>query len=275
MPEDFRGLARQQISKYKTTKIKNATVLSVQNKGNYFHVEDDQEGVATSRKLILGTGLKDILPGTPGIQEAWANGIYWCPWCDGYEHRDQPFGILGNLSDVMGSVLEVWTLNQDIVAFVNGTHTPEEEAKLTERHPNWRAQLEEYNVPLDNRTIVSIDRIQNGGEVNNPEEHKEYDIFQIHFDHGKSMIRNAFITNFPAVQRSSIPTELGLQMTDEKIHVTTASMRTSMDGVFAVGDCNDDNSTNVPHAMFSAKRAVVFLHGELNNLDHAILRCFG
>lgn len=263
MPDEFRGLAREQISKYNTTEVKNATVLSVKKMEDHFRVEDDQKGSFTSRKVVLGTGLRDILPDTPGIQEAWANGIFWCPWCDGYEHRDQPFGILGHLKDVMGSVVEMWTLNQDIIAFVNGTHTPEEEAILTKNHPDWREQVKEYKVRLDNRTITSIDRIQNGGDVNDPKKHLEYDIFRVNFDEGKSVVRNAFITNFPSEQRSKIPTDLGLKMNDNKVDVSIGDMRTTMPGVFAVGDANDDGSTNIPHAMFSAKRAAVYLHGEL------------
>lgn len=263
VPDEFRGLAREQISKYNTTEVKNATVLSVKKMEDHFRVEDDQKGSFTSRKVVLGTGLRDILPDTPGIQEAWAHGIFWCPWCDGYEHRDQPFGILGHLKDVMGSVVEMWTLNQDIIAFVNGTHTPEEEAKLTKNHPDWREQVKEYKVRLDNRTITSIDRIQNGGDVNDPKKHLEYDIFRVNFDEGKSVVRNAFITNFPSEQRSKIPTDLGLKMNDNKVDVSIGDMRTTMPGVFAVGDANDDGSTNIPHAMFSAKRAAVYLHGEL------------
>lgn len=263
VPDEFRGLAREQISKYNTTEVKNATVLSVKKMEDHFRVEDDQKGSFTSRKVVLGTGLRDILPDTPGIQEAWANGIFWCPWCDGYEHRDQPFGILGHLKDVMGSVVEMWTLNQDIIAFVNGTHTPEEEAILTKNHPDWREQVKEYKVRLDNRTITSIDRIQNGGDVNDPKKHLEYDIFRVNFDEGKSVVRNAFITNFPSEQRSKIPTDLGLKMNDNKVDVSIGDMRTTMPGVFAVGDANDDGSTNIPHAMFSAKRAAVYLHGEL------------
>lgn len=31
-----------------------------------------------ARKIVLGTGLQDILPSTPGIEEIWGKGLYWC-----------------------------------------------------------------------------------------------------------------------------------------------------------------------------------------------------
>jgi thioredoxin reductase len=206
----------------------------------------------------------DDLPDTPGLKEAWGKGVYWCPWCDGYEHRDEPFGILGALPDVVGSVLEVYTLNKDIVAFVNGTQTADAEAELGAKYPNWEAQLEAYNVRLENATIESFERIQDGGELKDRNGTRQLDIFRVHFTNGSSVDRNAFITNFPSEQRSDLPRQLGLAMLGNKIDATTnPGMRTSVSGVFAVGDCNSDNSTNVPHAMFSGKRAAVYLHGML------------
>lgn len=207
--------------------------------------------------------MKDILPLTPGIDTAWSRGIYWCPWCDGYEHRDQPFGILGAMHDILGSVLEVETVNSDIIAFVNGTNTPDEVALLDEKDPTWSQQLEAYGVKIDNRTIASIERLQDGSEHNNPSEHKEFDLFRVHFTDGDSVERGAFISNFPSDQASTLPAAMGLTMDAEKIKVNPGSMRTNIPGVWAVGDCNNDGSTNVPHAMFTGKKAAVYIHGEI------------
>ncbi|KAF4214827.1 hypothetical protein CNMCM5878_008711 [Aspergillus fumigatiaffinis] len=267
VPSDFRALARSQISKYNQTTWVNEKVDSVrvitdeERNTTYFRASVAGEAY-TARKLILGTGMKDILPETPGLEEAWGKGVYWCPWCDGWEHRDQPFGILGPLIDVVGSVLEVYTLNTDIIAFVNGTQTPEAEAKLAEKYPNWKKQLEEYNVVLNNETIESIERLQNGEDVHD-DQGRQFDIFRVNLADGSSVTRNAFITNFPSQQRSSIPSDLGLKMQDNKIDTNINGMRTSLPGVFAVGDANSDGSTNVPHAMFSGKRAAVFVHVEM------------
>ena len=48
-----------------------------------------------------------------------------------------------------------------------------------------------------------------------------------------------------------------------KIDTTAPGLRTSVKDVWGVGDANSDNSTNVPHAMASGKRAAVYCHGEL------------
>lgn len=87
-PAVFRGLARSQIEKYDTAHFVNETVASiVPGGGNVtsFTVTDGTGQNYTARKIVLGTGVVDDLPDTPGLKENFGKGIYWCPWCDGYE----------------------------------------------------------------------------------------------------------------------------------------------------------------------------------------------
>lgn len=262
-PAVFRGLAREQISRYPTATMVNATVESIQplEDGAYFSVTADGKNYI-GRRVILGTGVQDILPSTPGISEAWGKGMYWCPWCDGYEHRNQPLGVLGALRDAYSSVVEVRELNKDVVIYANGTENDEEKAVLDEKYPGWDKELEANNVPINNKSIVSIDRLQDGSEFNNPEESLQYDKFLIHFADGSTAERNACFLNVPTTQRSTLPEQLGLSMEDGKV-VVGDKFNTSLPGVYAIGDANNDGSTNVPHAMYSGKGAAVKIHGEL------------
>ncbi|KAL4903450.1 hypothetical protein BDW74DRAFT_168969 [Aspergillus multicolor] len=266
-PAVFRAAARAQIANYSTASFIDNEITSIvpvnhTNATTFFRATDSTGAEYTARKVVLATGLIDVLPSTPGLIEGFGKGIFWCPWCDGYEHRDQPFGILGTLPHIVSSVLEIYTLNTDIIAFVNGSYTDEYVSTLTSSYPNWQAQMSAYNISIDNRTIESFERIQDGGENRN-DQGQQFDKFLVHFTEGDPVERNAFLTNFETAQRSSLPYDLGLAMQGGKIDTSiNPGMRTSLPGVFAVGDCNSDGSTNVPHAMFSGKRAAVFLHVE-------------
>jgi thioredoxin reductase len=263
-PAEFRALAREQILKYPTAQILNGTVESITPMGgNYssFTVTDNSGKNYTARKIVLGTGVRDVLPATPGLQEAWGKGVFWCPWCDGYEHREQPFGIIGNLSDVLGSVLETNTLYSDVIAFVNGTQTPQGEVQATSQHEGWEEQLKAWNIKIENRTIAALERLQDGSIHRNRTTDTQFDKFRVHFTTGEPVDRSAFIVNFPTTQYSSLPAKMHLDVADGKITVTSG-MRTNQTGVFAIGDANNDSSTNVPHALFSGKRAAVYIHGK-------------
>lgn len=58
---------------------------------------------------------------------------------------------------------------------------------------------------------------------------------------------------------------MGLELDDRKIKVTSA-MRTNESGIFAIRDANSDGYNNVPYAIFSGKRAAVYIHGEFRPL---------
>ncbi|KAJ5143321.1 FAD-dependent pyridine nucleotide-disulfide oxidoreductase [Penicillium bovifimosum] len=273
-PAAFRTLAREQISKYPTAHFKNETVESIVPLGegdfSAFTVTDSQGETYTARKIVLGTGVRDVLPATPGLQEGWGKGIFWCPWCDGYEHRDQPFGMIGDITDMLGNVLETHTLYDDVIAFVNGSQTADGEARATAKVADWKEQLAAWNTTIDNRTITSIERLRDGGKNRDESAHAKFDKFRLHFTTGRPVDRNALMVNFPTVQTSSLPAEMNLEIVNNKINVTSA-MRASEPGVFAVGDANSDGSTNVPHAMFSGKKAAVYLHVELSREESKAL----
>jgi thioredoxin reductase len=51
--------------------------------------------VVRGRRLLVATGLVDELPAVPGLAERWGRTVLHCPYCHGWEVRDQAIGILG------------------------------------------------------------------------------------------------------------------------------------------------------------------------------------
>lgn len=121
-----------------------------------------------------------------------------------------------------------------------------------------------YNVTVVNTTIESIERLQDGAKVFDEAKDAEYDRFAVHLADNTKIERDSFLTNFGTQQRSpSLGQDLDLVYYGGRVNVVAASMRTNVAGIWSVGDMNTDNSTNVPHAMFSGKKAAVYAHVEL------------
>ncbi|MFE2437949.1 NAD(P)/FAD-dependent oxidoreductase [Streptomyces sp. NPDC059409] len=75
----------------------------------------------TARRVLVATGLRDVLPEVPGLAEHWGHSVVHCPYCHGWEVRDEPIGILatGPLS-----VHHAWLFRQltdDLIYFARGT----------------------------------------------------------------------------------------------------------------------------------------------------------
>ena len=50
---------------------------------------------STARRILVATGVGDELPDIPGVRERWGRDLLHCPYCHGWEVRDQPLGVLG------------------------------------------------------------------------------------------------------------------------------------------------------------------------------------
>ncbi|GAB1316357.1 hypothetical protein MFIFM68171_06567 [Madurella fahalii] len=280
-PAYFRWAAREQISHYTTVNMTNGTVTRIvpgDEQNSYFVITTtgpapEQEQNVTARKVVLATGLRDLLPDTPGLRENWGKGIFWCPWCDGHEHADQSLGLLGSLDNVPAAVREMVTLNTDVIAFVNGTDTPAMRATTEGKSPDWEEYLEIHGVSIDNRTITAITRLQNGTDgTEDPSlpTSPEHDLFRVDFAEGPSVERAAFLVSYPSEQASRVGEEMGVQLWGGRLAVDpNAGLVTNIPGVYAIGDANSDNVTNVPHAIFSGKRTAVYLHVRLAREDGA------
>ncbi|AND15599.1 NAD(P)/FAD-dependent oxidoreductase [Rathayibacter tritici] len=52
--------------------------------------------VLRARRLLLATGVRDLLPDVPGLADRWGRDVLHCPYCHGFEVRGQRIGVLGS-----------------------------------------------------------------------------------------------------------------------------------------------------------------------------------
>src|ERR1700710_2415387 len=66
-----------------------------------------------TRRLLIATGLRDELPDIPGLRERWGRDVLHCPYCHGYEVRDQPLTVLGQSADAVhyAQIVRQWSDN--------------------------------------------------------------------------------------------------------------------------------------------------------------------
>lgn len=72
-----------------------------------------------ARRLLVATGLSDVLPEIPGVREQWGKDLLHCPYCHGWEVRDQPLGVLGTSSAAVQHALLVRQWSPDVIFFTH------------------------------------------------------------------------------------------------------------------------------------------------------------
>ncbi|RZQ66017.1 NAD(P)/FAD-dependent oxidoreductase [Amycolatopsis suaedae] len=93
-------------------------------------------GTLTARAVLVATGLRDELPDIPGVRQGWGHTVLHCPYCHGWEVRDQPIGVLGGdnrpFTLHQASLVRQWS--GDVVFFPHRIElTGEERDRLTAR----------------------------------------------------------------------------------------------------------------------------------------------
>lgn len=73
----------------------------------------------TARRVLVATGVHDDLPELPGLRESWGTDTMTCPYCHGYELRDQPLGVLGTEPASVEHALLVRQWSPDVVYFAH------------------------------------------------------------------------------------------------------------------------------------------------------------
>ncbi len=94
--------------------------------GFFVHLDDGQQ--ISAWRMLLSTGLRDVLPDIPGLRDRWSRDVAYCPYGHGHEVRDYQLGVLGGTaSDVRyAQIVRQWT--HDLVHF-----TPSDRLTATER----------------------------------------------------------------------------------------------------------------------------------------------
>ncbi|MBU3063927.1 NAD(P)/FAD-dependent oxidoreductase [Nocardia sp. NEAU-G5] len=88
-----------------------------------------------ARRLLVTTGVVDELPDIPGLREQWGRGVVHCPYCHGWEVRDQAIGVLGTGPMSMHQAQLFRQLSDDVVYFTHVAGRPgaQQAAQLSAR----------------------------------------------------------------------------------------------------------------------------------------------
>lgn len=81
----------------------------------------------TARRVILATGLVDELPDVPGVAQAWGHTVLHCPYCHGWEVRDQRIAVLATSENALHQVMLFRQLSDDVTLFLHDAPEPTEE----------------------------------------------------------------------------------------------------------------------------------------------------
>ncbi|MFI8169554.1 NAD(P)/FAD-dependent oxidoreductase [Streptomyces sp. NPDC085931] len=116
-PAEFLAIGREEIARYGVELVRDR-VVDVERAEDFAVVLAGGRTVR-ARRLVVATGLKDELPPVPGVAERFGRDVLHCPFCHGWEVRDQPFGVLATSPASVHQALMVSQWSKDVRLFLH------------------------------------------------------------------------------------------------------------------------------------------------------------
>ena len=95
--------------------LRTGRVVAAPREDDGFVVTLDDGTTERARRLLVATGLVDDLPAIPGLRERWGHDVLHCPYCHGWEVRDQPIGVLATSERAVHQALLFRQWSDDVV----------------------------------------------------------------------------------------------------------------------------------------------------------------
>ena len=117
-PAEFLQICRDQLRRYETIEFRRVKVVDVARGDRRFTAILETAERVTSRMLLLATGLVDELPQIENFRQFYGSTVHNCPYCDGWECRDQSIAVAGGNQDSVDLAIE---LRSDIRRVTGGS----------------------------------------------------------------------------------------------------------------------------------------------------------
>lgn len=214
-PAQLYEAGRAELTEYPNVTVRSARVTAAKADGPGFVVELADGGHEHARRILLATGMQYLPPQFPGLEALWGGSAFHCPFCHGWEVRDQPLAVLadGDRAVHMALMLKGWT--DDVVVLSNGAGL---ESDL----------LAAAGIAVDDRQVSEFH--SEGGVLT-----------EVRFTEGAPLPRRGVLVAAVLHQRSHLAAHLGVTFAPASPVAADAIVvdqfqRTTVPGVFAAGD---------------------------------------
>ncbi len=249
-PAEIREAGHAELGRYPSIRTRDITVESAVPTTDGFEVTTADGATTQARRLLLATGVKDELPPIDGLARLWGQGVYHCPYCHGWEAREQEIAVLGGDDHAAHLALNLARLGCDVILCTNGPLEASDAA---------RTALTTRQIRICDDPVSKVE-----GEPGR--------YIRLHLAPGWSLERRALFLHPLPRQRSDLAQKLGCTLLDDGSVQVNELGQTTLPGVYAAGDTCRTPAMPYPAAqviMAAAQgaRAAVVIDQELLFID--------
>lgn len=240
-PRDLLAAGRDEVARYGGTLLTSEALAATPDTGG-FAVQVAGGPTVQARRLLVTTGLVDELPEVPGVRELWGSDVLHCPYCHGWEVRDQPIGVLATTPMSVHQALMWRQWSADVTLFLHTAPEPSDE--------EWE-QLAARGISVVAGEVAALDTADGR-------------LHAVRLLSGETLDRSAVVVAPRFTARSGILGSLGLLPVEQEIggHAYGSSVpadpsgATAVPGVWVAGNVTDLRAQVITSAAAGLNAAV-------------------
>lgn len=212
-PAELRAAGRAALERYAHVQVRSARVAGIDREGGMLAAMLATGEIVRARRVLLATGVVDLLPKHEGLGERWGASVFSCPYCHGHELRDRRWGVLVSARAVVRNVpiYRGWT--KDVVALLDG-RTDLDDAALR--------SMTGRGIAVEPRRIRALH-----GPART--------LTELELEDGARIPMDAMVIS-PPKRQTDLVLMLGVELDEDGYVKVGETLETSMRGVYACGD---------------------------------------
>ena len=236
-PAELLKIGREQLRPYKSVEIQLGEVIDAKHLGDYFQITFNNGTQYVSRKILLATGISYILPNIEGLAPLWGSSVFHCPYCYGWEMRDQPLAIYGKGQIGFEFALALTGWSRDLILCSDGS------ADLSSEQLQ---ELQQHKIQIFEDKIVKL-------------ESKDDVLTGIVFANGKVIPRRGIFLPTQKQQNTNLAAKLGCKLTSLGTVEVDENKQSSVPGLYVAGDASISPLSQVVIAAADGTTAAFFI----------------
>ncbi|RZK48226.1 MAG: NAD(P)/FAD-dependent oxidoreductase [Pedobacter sp.] len=213
-PSDIAALGKAQVAKYGSVSFFNGLALQAQQQLDKFEITCDTGVRFYASKLILATGIKDIIPDIKGFPACWGKSVVHCPYCHGFEFRNKRAALYSSGEKAMHMASLLSHLNPQLTIIQDGKEA------FTDTQ---MAALNRQNIEIINKEVAEFI-------------HQDGALKTVLFQDNSQMDFEVLYATLDFVPHSDIAMQLGCDLYENNHIKIDSFQQTSIPGVYACGD---------------------------------------
>ncbi len=214
--------------------VRRTRVTTVTRGDSLFELTIGDSERVRAQSVLLATGVCDRLPSIPGLDECYGVSVHHCPYCDGWEHLDEPLAVIGQGRSAAGLALSLQTWSDHVTLCTNGP------ARLT---------------PLLHEHLAARGITVRAGRIQRLT-HEDGHVRELLIDGGAPVQCQGVFLSCTQAQQSDFAQQLGCEFTRKGTVKTDHLGETCVPGVYVVGDASRDVQFAIVAAAEGAKAGV-------------------